>query len=131
MVAYHHHYSKEAAMARFPAATLNAAIAAALVPGTTYYLSLHSADPGTTGASEFTGGGYARQAIVFGAASGGVIANNAAISVPNAGSTAADYVGFWSASSGGTYLGGLPMGSAVTAASITFAIGSVTPSAAG
>ena len=55
-------------MARIPTAGLNAAIAAAIVPGTTYYLSLHSADPGTTGASEFSGGTYARQAIVFGSA---------------------------------------------------------------
>ena len=38
-------------MARFPTATLDAAIAGALAPGTTYYLSLHSADPLTTGAN--------------------------------------------------------------------------------
>ena len=58
-------------MPRIPTAGLNAAVAAAIVPGTTYYLSAHSADPGTTGASELSGGGYARQAIVFGSASGG------------------------------------------------------------
>lgn len=35
-------------------------------------VSLHSADPAGTGANEVTGGGYARQAIAWDAASGGV-----------------------------------------------------------
>lgn len=119
-------------MALFPAATLNADVAALPVPGTTYYLSLHSATPGTTGASEFSGGGYARQAIVFGSASGGVIASNAQITVPNAGTTAALYVGIWTAVTAGTYVGGLLIGAGgVTAASIVFASGAVTITAAG
>lgn len=118
-------------MAEFPAATLNAAVAAALVPATTYYLSLHSGDPSTTGANELSGGTYARQAVVFGAASGGVIANNAAIASPNAGSTAVTFVGVWSAVTSGTYKCGLAMGSSVTAASIAFAIGAITVTAAG
>lgn len=113
-------------MARFATAPLNAAIAAALVPGTTYYLSLHSADPGTTGASELSAGGYARQALVFGAAAGGAVASNAVITVPNAGAVAVTYVGVWSASTGGTYLAGAPLASAVTAASVSFASGAVT-----
>lgn len=118
-------------MALYPTASLNAAVAAIPAPGTTYYLSLHSATPGTTGASEFTGGGYARQAIVFGAASGGAIASNAAITVPNAGTTAATYIGIWSAATAGTYECGAAMGSPVTAASISFASGAVTFTAAG
>lgn len=113
-------------MARIATSQLNAAVAAALVPGTTYYLSLHSADPGTTGASEFSGGGYVRQAIVFGSASGGVIANNASISVPNAGTTAATHFGIWTASTSGTYYVGGALASSTTAASITFASGAVT-----
>jgi hypothetical protein len=32
------------------------------------HISLHTADPGTTGASEATGGSYARQAVTFNAA---------------------------------------------------------------
>ena len=35
------------------------------------FLSLHTTDPSTTGANEVTGGSYARQAITFGASSGG------------------------------------------------------------
>lgn len=110
-------------MAQFPSAPLQAAMAAALVPGTTYYLSLHSANPSTTGANEFSGGGYARQAIVFTSANPSV--NTLAIAVPNAGSTAATYVGVWTASTSGTYMGSAAMGSSVTAASITFAAGAV------
>jgi hypothetical protein len=110
-------------MARLPVAGENAAIAAVLVPGTTYYLSLHSADPGTTGASELSGGGYARQAIVFTTASGGAESNTAAVTVPNAGTTAATHIGVWSAATAGTYVIGAPLGSSVTASSIAFAIG--------
>lgn len=118
-------------MARIPTADLNAAVAAWLVPGTTYYASLHSADPGTTGANEFTGGSYARQAVVFGTAAGGVIANNAGLSWPNAGTTPATHVGFWSTVTGGTYHGGLAAPSPATANPITAATGGLTPTAAG
>lgn len=118
-------------MARIPTAQLNAAVAAWLVPGTTYYASLHSADPGTTGANELTGGSYARQAVVFGAASGGQVANNAALSWPNAGTTPVTHVGFWTAATGGTYLGGLAVAAPATANPITAAAGALTPTAAG
>jgi hypothetical protein len=115
----------------FPTASLNNAIAAVLVPGTTYYASLHHGSPGTTGANEFTGGGYARQAVVFGAASGGVVANNAALSWTNLGTSSADYVGFWTAASGGTFLGAIAASSPPTANPITAAIGALTPTANG
>jgi hypothetical protein len=118
-------------MARFSTAELNAAGAGVFAPGTTYYLSLHSADPGTTGASEFSGGSYARQAIVFSTWTAGATGNNAAIAVPNAGTTAATYVGIWTAATAGTYLGGLPLASAVTSTSVTFAIGAIAPTVTG
>lgn len=121
-------------MARLPAANENAAIAAAIVPTTTYYLSLHSADPGTTGANEITGGSYARQAIIFGAASAGVVTSTDAQSFTNLPSESGGcpYFGIWSASTAGTYEGGggttglsvvIPSGS-----SVSFAIGAVTAS---
>lgn len=75
----------------------------ALAPAT---LSLHSADPGDTGASELSGGSpaYARKAASYGAASGGSKASSAAVTfdVP-AGATVA-YVGHWDSSS--VWLGG-------------------------
>lgn len=71
------------------------------------HASLHTADPGDTGASEVSGGSpaYARKAIAFNAASAGAIddsTNGAVFDVP-AGVTVT-HVGFWSASSAGTFL---------------------------
>ena len=70
------------------------------------YASLHSGDPSTTGANELTGGtpAYARQPVTFGSASGGEMAesNQPVFDVP-AGFVL--YVGYWTAVSGGTFLG--------------------------
>lgn len=116
-------------MARFPAASLNAAGNAVLVAGTTYYTSVHSADPGPTGASELASS--TRQATVFTTWASGATGNTALIAVPNPGTVAATYVGFWTLASGGTYLGGMLMAGPVTAASITFAIGALAPNVTG
>jgi len=71
------------------------------------YASLHAASPGESGASEVTGGSpaYARKAITMGAAATGSMAasNQPVFDVP-AGTTVT-HVGFWSAVSGGTFLG--------------------------
>ncbi len=71
------------------------------------YASLHTNDPGDTGASEVTGGApaYARKAVTMGAASAGAIAatNQPVFDVPA--ETTVTHVGFWSAVSGGTFLG--------------------------
>lgn len=58
--------------------------------------SLHSADPGATGANELAGGAYARKAIAFNAAAGGSagITTQPVFDVPG-GSTVA-FVGMWS-----------------------------------
>lgn len=50
------------------------------------HVSLHTADPGGTGANEVTGGSYARKAVTWGAASGGVVAmsNDPVFDVPAA-----------------------------------------------
>lgn len=69
--------------------------------------SLHSADPGTTGANEISGGSpaYARKAVAFNAASGAVIGQTASdpvFDVP-AGATVA-YVGYWSGDAAPVFL---------------------------
>lgn len=47
----------------------------------TVYLALYTVTPSDTGGgTEVTGGGYARQAITFGASSGGAISNTSAVS---------------------------------------------------
>jgi len=78
----------------------NAGGAASWPPAANLFISLHSADPGDTGANELTGGGYARQQTDFTAASAGALDNVGAItwSVP-AGNVVA--WGAWDASSAG------------------------------
>lgn len=75
--------------------------------GIAVFASLHTADPGTTGASEVSGGSpaYARKAITWNAAASGSLDNNAnpVFDVPAA--TTVSFVGFWSAASGGTFYG--------------------------
>jgi hypothetical protein len=71
------------------------------------YASLHTALPGESGASEVTGGSpaYARKPITMGAAASGSMAatNQPVFDVP--GGVTITHVGFWSAVSGGTFLG--------------------------
>lgn len=73
---------------------------------TATHISLHTADPGLTGASEVTGGSpaYARKAVTWGAASSGTRTSSAAISfdVP---ATSVSHFGLWTAATGGTFLG--------------------------
>lgn len=60
--------------------------------GTGTHISLHTSDPGATGASEASGGGYARQASGWNAASSGLIDNDTKV--------------VWTAASGDTLGGG-------------------------
>ena len=120
-------------MARLPTAGQDAALDAIVTPSTTYYLALFTSDPGLTGASgEVSGGSYARQAIVFGTASAGVMASTAAQTFTNmpAEGGGIPYFGIFSASSGGTYVyGGTTAGlsgAIVAGTPISFAIGAVT-----
>ncbi len=72
------------------------------------FLSLHTADPGGTGANEATGGSpaYARKAITWGASSSGVAAASGSPVVTfDAPAGTYTHVGFWSALSGGTNYG--------------------------
>lgn len=77
-------------------------------PAATVYISLHTADPGLTGASEVSGGAYARQSIAFAAASAKVCINSALITFPTA--TVAwgtiTHAGIWDASTAGNFLFG-------------------------
>jgi hypothetical protein len=78
------------------------------------YVSLHTADPGTTGANEVAGGSYARQAITWSApTSADLRSSNAPVfNVP--GSTTITHFGLWTAASGGTYITGGPLSSSQT-----------------
>ena len=69
----------------------------------TFFASLHTAAPGTTGLNEVSGGSYARVAVTYSAASGGQmqISSTATLNVP-AGTTVT-HVGLFSASTAGTF----------------------------
>jgi len=97
------------------------------------YVSLHTADPGTTGASEVSGGTYARVAVTWNSPSGGSVSNSGALSINLPASTTASYFGVWSATTAGTYyIGGALSPSVTTGASagvITIASGSLSVTA--
>ena len=97
------------------------------------YVSLHTADPGTTGASEVSGGTYARVAVTWNSPSGGSVSNSGALSINLPASTTASYFGVWSATTAGTYyIGGALSPSVTSGASagvITIASGSLSVTA--
>lgn len=90
------------------------------------YISLHTADAGTTGASEATGGGYARVQTTWTAGSTGTNTG----SVVNISCAAGTYTqgGIWSASTSGTFVGSAAFGGGNVVVSGTGASISVTPS---
>ena len=81
------------------------------------YVSLHTADPGTTGASEVTGGTYARVAATWNTPSSGSVTNSGALSINLPASTTAAYFGVWSALTTGTYYIGGALSPSVTTGS--------------
>lgn len=100
--------------------------------GTAVHLSLHTADPGTTGASELSGNGYARQNILFGtAASSGSISNtNSGEFGPNTTTNwgTITHIGLWDAVTTGNFLyGGTCTSRTVSVGEkVTFAVSAVT-----
>ena len=86
---------------------------------TARWFSLHTADPGDTGANEVTGGSYARVQRdaadanwTAGTATDGTTQNVAAITFPSPTGlwgNPVSHVGMWDASSGGNFLGGGPL----------------------
>lgn len=70
-------------------------------------MSLHSGFPGATGANELTGGGYARQATAFNAASGGVRTLTSAETFTVGAGHTVRWVGLWNSA---TFRGYSPNG---------------------
>lgn len=86
------------------------------------FISLHTADPGLTGASEASGGSpaYARQSVTFSAAAGGALdsSNTPVLDVPAGTYT---HFGVWSLATAGTfYVGGALSASETFAAQGTY-----------
>lgn len=89
------------------------------------YVSTHTADPGETGASESTGGSYARQTASFAAASAGAVVSDADLVWTNMPASTVTHVGIWDASTAGNFLwGGALTASKTLNAGDTFRINS-------
>jgi hypothetical protein len=69
------------------------------------HTSLHTADPGETGANEVSGGSYARQPTAFDAAASGQTQNTAQEQFTNMPAVTIVAVGIWDALSAGNFLG--------------------------
>lgn len=77
-------------------------------------ISLHSADPGTTGANEIAGGGYTRKTTTWGAAavaSGNSTSTGSTMQFDVEANDVASHYGVWN---GGTFLYGRPLTPGVT-----------------
>ena len=103
------------------------------------FVSLHTGDPGDTGANEATTGGYGRVAQSFGSAAtdgGGTttISSNADITIgPFSGAATFTHMGIFDASSGGNFIAGGALSSSRTVASsdqIKYNSGNITVSLA-
>lgn len=82
------------------------------------FVSLHTADPGETGAAEVAGGSYARQSVAaagWNAAASGLIDNINAIDFTGMPATTVTHVGIWDAVTVGNFLYGSPLGTTIRA----------------
>lgn len=112
-------------MADLPAASANAAGAAITALGG--FLSLHTADPSTTGANEVTGGSYARQSITWNSWSAGATTSSNGQTFSSMPAEAGNlWIGVWSLVTSGSFVWGgasaavtgpIPVGGTVTFAS--------------
>jgi len=99
-----------------------------LATGVTF-VSLHTADPGTGGTDEVSGGSYTRKAVSWAAAASGSVSSNANIVFDVPGSTTINHLGYWSASTAGTFYGSRALDTAqtyATAGTYTIASGNLT-----
>lgn len=92
---------------------------------TNVYISLHTADPGLTGASEVTGGSYARQLASFETAASKASQTDAVIEFAGMPTATITHIGIWDAASAGNFLwGGVNSGSQSVSAGNTFRLAS-------
>jgi hypothetical protein len=73
---------------------------------TSVYVSLHTDDPGETGANEVTGGSYARQSCAFDPAGSGLADNTAAVTFTDMPAETITHIGLWDDPTAGNFLWG-------------------------
>jgi len=71
---------------------------------TSVYVSLHSADPGETGANEISGGSYVRKVAAFTAAASGATETSATLTWSDMPAVTLTHVAIWDASTAGNCL---------------------------
>lgn len=76
---------------------------------TPIYVSLHTSDPGDTGAGEVSGGSYARQQASWNAATDPTITTAADVEYTDMPDVTVTHVGLWDSDSAGTFLGEGPL----------------------
>lgn len=95
-------------------------------------VSLHTATPGTTGASEVTGGSYARQSVGYAAASGNACALTGTVSFTAMPSATVTHIGLWDSNATPKFIqGGALSGSVVVGVGSTFQLTAATNSLVG
>ena len=93
------------------------------------FVSLHTADPSTDGSSEVSGGSYTREAVSWASAASGSVSTNASVVFDVPGSTTITHLGYWSASTSGTFYGSRSLDTNqtfATAGTYTIATGNIT-----
>lgn len=93
------------------------------------YASLHTAEPNASGSNEVTGGTYSREAITWAAASGGTAVSDAEIVFDVPSGATITHLGYWSASTAGTFYGSRALDTSQTYATVgtyTIASGNIT-----
>lgn len=99
-----------------------------LATGVTF-VSLHTADPSTDGSNEVSGGSYTRESAPWATAASGSVTTNANIVFDVPGSTTITHLGYWSASTAGTFYGSRVLDTSqtyATAGTYTIATGNLT-----
>jgi hypothetical protein len=93
------------------------------------FVSLHTADPSTDGSSEVSGGAYTREAVSWASANSGSVSSSASVVFDVPGSTTITHLGYWSASTSGTFYGARALDTNqtfATAGTYTIASGNIT-----
>jgi len=95
------------------------------------HVSLHTAEPDASGSSEVTGGTYTREAITWGSASAGTATSSGDIVFDVPTGVTITHLGYWSASSAGTFYGSRALDTSQTfssAGTYTLASGNISES---
>jgi hypothetical protein len=99
--------------------------------GVVTFVSLHTADPSTDGSSEVSASPYTREGVSWSSAASGSLTTGSAVVFDVPGSTTITHLGYWSASTSGTFYGSRALDTSqtfATAGTYTIASGGITES---